>query len=219
MRDESVLGFRVHEDTCNPAGGLHGDMMMTVADLVGTMGGGTIVFGLRKFLLDTSTWTFYFVAPAKVGHWVEGRAEVVRQTLFVVVHQHLSSTVGEAEIPARLGDRQDPSADGKLAFGKARVIAPRRLPQPERRLTRRCRSRRASESGACRIGAGANRISETQAELKKLSRQRTAASSTDHAVLPVLRFCRSAGSCTTFAAYHLRGEKYPRRHPGQPQAL
>ena len=45
-RDEFVLGFRVHQHMANPAGGLHGGMMMTVADLVGTMGGGTLV-GLR----------------------------------------------------------------------------------------------------------------------------------------------------------------------------
>jgi len=45
-RDEFVLGFRVQSHMCNPAGGLHGGMMMTVADLVGTMGGGTLV-GLR----------------------------------------------------------------------------------------------------------------------------------------------------------------------------
>jgi len=58
-RDEFVLGFRVHQHMCNPAGGLHGGMMMTVADLVGTMGGGTIV-GLRKFL-PTVSMTFDFV--------------------------------------------------------------------------------------------------------------------------------------------------------------
>ena len=57
------MGFRVQQHMCNPAGGLHGGMMMTVADLVGTMGGGTLV-GLRKFL-PTVSMTFDFVAPAK----------------------------------------------------------------------------------------------------------------------------------------------------------
>jgi acyl-coenzyme A thioesterase PaaI-like protein len=32
-RDEFVMGFRVQGHMCNPAGGLHGGMMMTVADL------------------------------------------------------------------------------------------------------------------------------------------------------------------------------------------
>ncbi len=73
-RDEFVLGFRVHQHMCNPAGGLHGGMMMTVADLVGTMGGGTLV-GLRKFL-PTVSMTFDFVAPAKVGDWVEAHVDV-----------------------------------------------------------------------------------------------------------------------------------------------
>jgi len=52
-REEFVLGFRVQQNMCNPAGGLHGGMMMTVADLVGTMGGGALV-GLRKFLPTVS---------------------------------------------------------------------------------------------------------------------------------------------------------------------
>ena len=68
-RDEFVLGFRVQRHMCNPAGGLHGGMMMTVADLVGTMGGGNLV-GLRKFL-PTVSMTFDFVAPARLGDWVE----------------------------------------------------------------------------------------------------------------------------------------------------
>ena len=32
-RDEFVLAIRVQQNMCNPAGGLHGGMMMTVADL------------------------------------------------------------------------------------------------------------------------------------------------------------------------------------------
>ena len=52
-RDEFVMGFRVHKHMCNPAGGLHGGMMMSVADLVGTMGGGTQV-GVAKFLPTVS---------------------------------------------------------------------------------------------------------------------------------------------------------------------
>ena len=64
-REEFVLGFRVHQHVCNPVGGLHGGMMMMMADLVGTMGGGALV-GLRKFLPTVSV-TCDFVAPAKTG--------------------------------------------------------------------------------------------------------------------------------------------------------
>ena len=86
---------------CNPAGGLHGGMMMTVADLVGTMGGGTLA-GLRKFL-PTVSMTFDFVAPAKVGDWVEGRSELVRADPLAALHQHLPDG-RRGEDPARLGD-------------------------------------------------------------------------------------------------------------------
>ena len=115
--EEFVLGFRVHRHMCNPAGGLHGGMMMTVADLVGTMGGGTLS-GLRKFL-PTVSMTFDFVAPAKGGDWVEGRCEVVRQTrslLFTSIYL----TVGEEKILRASQVAKIPSGEGQ-AFGKARL--------------------------------------------------------------------------------------------------
>ena len=116
-RDEFVLGFRVHQHMCNPAGGLHGGMMMTVADLVGTMGGGTLV-GLRKFL-PTVSMTFDFVAPAKVGDWVEGRAEVVRQTRSLLF-TNIYLTVGEEKFLRASQIAKIPSGEG-LAFGKAKL--------------------------------------------------------------------------------------------------
>jgi uncharacterized protein (TIGR00369 family) len=117
-RDEFVLGFRVHQHMCNPAGGLHGGMMMTVADLVGTMGGGTLV-GLRKFL-PTVSMTFDFVAPARAGDWVEGRAEVVRQTRSLLFTD-ISLTVGDERFLRASQIAKIPSGDG-LAFGKARLV-------------------------------------------------------------------------------------------------
>jgi acyl-coenzyme A thioesterase PaaI-like protein len=92
-------------------------MMMTVSDLVGTMGGGTLL-GLRKFL-PTVSMTFDFVAPAKVGDWVEGRCEVVRQTrslLFTSIYL----TVGEEKILRASQVAKIPSGEGQ-AFGKARL--------------------------------------------------------------------------------------------------
>ena len=128
-RDEFVLGFRVHPHMCNPAGGLHGGMMMTVADLVGTMGGGTLV-GLRKFL-PTVSMTFDFVAPAKVGDWVEGRAEVVRQTRSLLF-TNIYLTVGEERFLRASQIAKIPSGEGQT-FGKARLdrgaeVAAKRAP-------------------------------------------------------------------------------------------
>ena len=116
-RDEFVLGFRVQRHMCNPAGGLHGGMMMTVADLVGTMGGGNLV-GLRKFL-PTVSMTFDFVAPAKLGDWVEGRCELVRQTRSLLF-TNIYLTVGEDKILRASQVAKIPSGEGQ-AFGKARL--------------------------------------------------------------------------------------------------
>ncbi|MDP3160704.1 MAG: PaaI family thioesterase [Reyranella sp.] len=117
-RDEFVMGFRVHQHMCNPAGGLHGGMMMTVADLVGAMGGGTLA-GLRKFL-PTVNMTFDFVAPGKVGDWVEGRAELVRATRSLLF-TNIYLTVGEQKILRASSICKIPSGDG-LSFGKARLV-------------------------------------------------------------------------------------------------
>jgi uncharacterized protein (TIGR00369 family) len=116
-RDEFVLGFRVHRHMCNPAGGLHGGMMMTAADLVGTMGGGTLA-GLRKFL-PTVSMTFDFVAPAKAGDWVEGRAEIVRQTRSLLFTD-ISLTVDGERILRASQIAKIPAGEGP-AFGRARL--------------------------------------------------------------------------------------------------
>ena len=99
------------------ARGLHGGMMMTVADLVGTMGGGTLV-GLRKFL-PTVSMTFDFVAPAKIGDWVEGRCEVVKVTRSILF-TNIYLTVGEEKILRASGIYKIPSGDGQ-AFTRARL--------------------------------------------------------------------------------------------------
>lgn len=127
--DEFVMGFRVKPHMCNPAGGLHGGMMMTVADLVGTMGGGTLA-GLRKFL-PTVNMTFDFVAPAQAGDWVEGRPELVRVTRSLLF-TNIYLTVGEQKILRASSIAKIPSGDG-LAYGKARLdrgaeVAAKRAP-------------------------------------------------------------------------------------------
>ena len=108
-RDEFVLAIRVQQNMCNPAGGLHGGMMMTVADLVGTMGGGYLA-GLRKFL-PTVSMTFDFVAPARVGDWVEGRAELIRQTR-TLLFTNIYLTVGDQKILRASSIAKISSGDG-----------------------------------------------------------------------------------------------------------
>jgi acyl-coenzyme A thioesterase PaaI-like protein len=63
--------------------------------------------------------TFDFVAPAKVGDWVEGRCEVVRQTRSLLF-THIYLTVGEDKILRASQVAKIPLGDG-LAFGKAKL--------------------------------------------------------------------------------------------------
>jgi uncharacterized protein (TIGR00369 family) len=115
--DALVMGLRVQRHLCNPAGGLHGGMMMTMADLVGSMVG-TYVTGLRKFV-PTVSMTFDFVAPAKIGDWVEGRCEVVKVTR-TLLFTNISLTVGEEKILRASGIYKIPSGEGQ-AFTRARL--------------------------------------------------------------------------------------------------
>ena len=85
------------------------------------MGGGTLA-GLRKFL-PTISMTFDFVAPAKIGDWVEGRCEVVRQTRSLLF-TNIYLTVGEEKILRASAHRQDPV--GRRAGLHARAARPRR---------------------------------------------------------------------------------------------
>jgi len=116
-RDEFVMGLRVHRHMCNPAGGLHGGMMMTMADLVGSMGGTTLT-GIRKFV-PTINMTCDFVAPAKVGDWVEGRCEVVRATR-TLLFSNIYLTVDEEKILRASAIYKIPTGDGQ-PYGRARL--------------------------------------------------------------------------------------------------
>jgi len=79
--------------------------------------GGALV-GLRKFL-PTVSMTCDFVAPARLGDWVEGRPELVRQTRSLLF-TNIYLTVGEEKILRASAIAKIPSGDG-LTFGRARL--------------------------------------------------------------------------------------------------
>ena len=64
--------------------------------------------------------TFDFVAPAKVGDWVEGRAELVRATRSLLF-TNIYLTVGAEKILRASSICKIPSGDG-LSFGKAKLV-------------------------------------------------------------------------------------------------
>lgn len=75
---ETVLGFRAEQRHCNPAGIVHGGMMMSIADM--TAGFCTAMSADIDKFMPTVNMTFDFVASGNVGDWIEGRSEVMKIT-------------------------------------------------------------------------------------------------------------------------------------------
>jgi uncharacterized protein (TIGR00369 family) len=86
------FGFRVEPRHCNPAGICHGGMMMNFADMVLGLGA-NFAEKLGRFL-PTVNMTSDFLAPAPLGSWVEGQAEVLRVTRNLVFAQCLVTADG-----------------------------------------------------------------------------------------------------------------------------
>jgi uncharacterized protein (TIGR00369 family) len=80
------MGFRVEERHCNPMGMAHGGMLVTFADMqlpFATRFQG----GLADNFLPTINLSVDFLAPARLGAWVEGTTEVLRKTRNLVFAQ------------------------------------------------------------------------------------------------------------------------------------
>ncbi|MEJ0040995.1 MAG: PaaI family thioesterase [Rhizomicrobium sp.] len=72
-----AMGFRVEMRHCNPGQVAHGGMLATFADMfipIGARVQGKADVGFAP----TVNLTLDFIAPARLGAWVEGRAEFLR---------------------------------------------------------------------------------------------------------------------------------------------
>jgi uncharacterized protein (TIGR00369 family) len=75
------LAFRVGEKHLNPNGIVHGGMLMTLADqALGIM----VWRSIDQKPCATITLNCNFLAPAKLGDWLEARAEITRRGRSVV---------------------------------------------------------------------------------------------------------------------------------------
>jgi uncharacterized protein (TIGR00369 family) len=88
------LGFRAEERHCNPGQTVHGGMLATFADMqlpfaVHAQTGKDLGF------MPTVNLTCDYLAPAKLGSWVEGRAEPVRVTRTLIFAQGTATADGE----------------------------------------------------------------------------------------------------------------------------
>jgi len=88
------LGFRVEMRHCNPMRIAHGGMMATFIDMLMPFG---IIHDtkMRGRFLPTIHLSQEFLAPAPLGSWVEGSAELLRQTRNLVFAQCLVTADGE----------------------------------------------------------------------------------------------------------------------------
>lgn len=84
------MGFRVQERHTNPLKNCHGGMLATFADMLLPMAALYQGQGERRFL-PTIGLQIDYLAAAPLGAWVQGQAQVLRQTRNMVFAQGLVS--------------------------------------------------------------------------------------------------------------------------------
>lgn len=88
------LAFRVEERHCNPMGNCHGGWLASFADMQLPFGSRAQA-GLALNFLPTISLSIDYLAPAKLGAWVEGRTEVLKRTKNLVFAQMTATADGD----------------------------------------------------------------------------------------------------------------------------
>jgi uncharacterized protein (TIGR00369 family) len=89
-----LMGFRVEMRHCNPGQVAHGGMLATFADMLLPMAS-RFQSKVDMGFMPTVNLTCDFMAPAKLGAWVEGRGEPVRITRSLIFAQGVATSDGE----------------------------------------------------------------------------------------------------------------------------
>jgi uncharacterized protein (TIGR00369 family) len=89
-----LLGFRIEQRHCNPGMVAHGGMMATFADMLLPLAS-RLQSKADMGFLPTVNLSCDFLAPAKLGAWVEGRADVIRMTRNLLFAQGIATVDGE----------------------------------------------------------------------------------------------------------------------------
>ena len=97
--DHLLLGFRVQPHQVNPAQACHGGMLCTFADILISTAAQYQADIPRQFL-PTISLQMDFLAPAPLGSWVQGRAEILKVTRKLVFSQGLIEADGETVVRA-----------------------------------------------------------------------------------------------------------------------
>jgi len=115
------LGFRVEAHHCNPMGNCHGGMLATFADMLLPMAAQRQNDEVGHRFLPTIGLQIDYLAPAPLGAWVEGEAEVLRVTRTLVFVQGLAAADGTPALRAsgifKLGPEWSPELKARFAVG------------------------------------------------------------------------------------------------------
>jgi uncharacterized protein (TIGR00369 family) len=93
--DAYRLGFRVEQRHCNTMRVCHGGMMATFCDMLLPITAIRRVASLGERFLPTVSLDVDYLAPAPLGAWVQGEAQVLRTTRTLVFAQGLVTADGE----------------------------------------------------------------------------------------------------------------------------
>lgn len=109
--DRLLMGFRVEMRHCNPGQVAHGGMLATFADMLLPMASR---FQSREDMgfMPTINLTCDYMAPAKLGAWVEGRADPIRITRGLIFAQGTATTDGEPCLRANGIFKRMPASGG-----------------------------------------------------------------------------------------------------------
>ncbi len=93
-----ALGLRIERRHCNPMGNCHGGMLASFGDMVLPLSIHRKAPGIGKRFLPTISLQLDYLAPAPLGAWLQGEAEVLRSTRSMVFAQGLISADGVAVV-------------------------------------------------------------------------------------------------------------------------
>lgn len=88
------LGFRVEARHTNGMRICHGGMMATFCDMLLPLTARSLLGGLEGNFLPTINLQVDYIAPSRIGAWIEGRAQVLRSTGRMVFMQGLVTADG-----------------------------------------------------------------------------------------------------------------------------
>ncbi|MBC7728672.1 MAG: PaaI family thioesterase [Microbacteriaceae bacterium] len=88
------IGFRVERRHCNPMGNCHGGMLASFSDMVLPLSIHRKTTEVGHKFLPTISLQLDYLAPAPLGCWVQGEAEVLRVTRSLVFAQGLVTADG-----------------------------------------------------------------------------------------------------------------------------